>query len=149
MTSKSWNNRPMTSKSWNNIKIFMLDHACKSSLFLSWLLHKNIKGKMRIYVIISIIYNSSYITDECLISEDYNTTCSSMSIYCKYNLSLVRCYEENRPFSYPSFPLFSCAHLNIHSKATCLPTFIFRTTIIHFWYMVHCVHIMLQCDIKY
>ena len=24
--------------------------VCKSSLFLSWLLHKNIKGKMRIYV---------------------------------------------------------------------------------------------------
>ena len=60
MTSKSWNNRPMTSKSWNNIKIFMLGHACKSSLFSSWLLHKNIKGKMRIYVTSLIILDYKY-----------------------------------------------------------------------------------------
>ena len=33
--------------------------VCKSSLFLSWLLHKNIKGKMRIYV---TIYNIHLIT---------------------------------------------------------------------------------------
>jgi len=31
--------------------------VCKSSLFLSWLLHKNIKGKMRIYVTRYIILN--------------------------------------------------------------------------------------------
>jgi hypothetical protein len=46
---------PMTSKSWNNIKIFMLDHGFKCSLFLSWLLHENIKGNMRIYVTTSVI----------------------------------------------------------------------------------------------
>jgi hypothetical protein len=53
MTPKSWNNKLMTSKSRNNIKIFMLDMVCKNSLFLSWLLHKNIKGKMCIYVTIT------------------------------------------------------------------------------------------------
>ena len=47
--------RSMMSKSWNNIKIFMLDHGFKCSLFLSWLLHENIKGNMRIYVTTSVI----------------------------------------------------------------------------------------------
>ena len=45
----------MTSKSWNNIKIFMLELGFKSLLFLSRLLHENIKGKMRIYVTTSVI----------------------------------------------------------------------------------------------
>ena len=51
MTSKSWNNRPMMSKSWNNIKIFMLDHDLQKFTIIKLKhKHKNIKGKMRIYV---------------------------------------------------------------------------------------------------
>jgi hypothetical protein len=36
---------------WRSTRVFSCQTmVCKSSLFLSWLLHKNIKGKMRIYV---------------------------------------------------------------------------------------------------